>query len=193
MTHRQRILTVFRHGQPDKVPTHFINIDDIRPFLERLGLKDRQELARHFDLGIRRVWPEYRKEMSAEDRDRLNTGLYDDFKPLSPFGTSGGGESYSAEAGFPHPFAGAQSVSDIEAFAWPNPDDWDYSGIEAAIDGFHGEYAIMLGSWNPVFDQVLDFFSMDTALMNLHLRPDLIEATVERVTSFWYEVYTRYF
>jgi uroporphyrinogen decarboxylase len=193
MTHRQRILTVFKHQLPDKVPVHFINIDDIRPYLDHLGLKDREELTRHLDLGIRRIWPVYRRDMSAEDRDRLSTGLYDDFKPLSPFGTSGGGESYSAEAAYPHPFAHAESVSEIEAYPWPDPDDWDYSCIEPAIDAFHQEFAIMLGSWNPVFDQVLDFFSMDTALINLHLRPDLIEATVERVTSFWYEVYKRYF
>jgi uroporphyrinogen decarboxylase len=193
MTHRDRILTVFRHEVPDRVPLHFINIDDIRPYLERLGLKDREELALRFDIGIRRIWPRYRREMSDADRDRLATGLYDDFKPISPFGTSGGGETYSAQGDYPHPFAEADSIRDIERFPWPDPDDWDCGGIESAIDALGGRYAIMLGSWSPVFDQVLDFFSMDQALVNIRLRPDLIEATVERVTGFWYALYERYF
>jgi uroporphyrinogen decarboxylase len=193
MTHRERILTVFRHGLPDKVPIHFINIDDIGPYLRRFGLNDREELACRLDIGIRRIWPVYRKQMSAADQERLNTGLYDDFKPLSPFGTSGGGETYSAQADYAHPFEDVDSVRDIERHPWPDPDDWDYSGVAAAIQALRGRYAVMLGSWSPIFDQVLDFFSMDRALMNVRLRPDLIEAVVEHVTSFWCALYKRYF
>ena len=193
MTRRERILSAIHHEIPDQIPIHFINIDEIGPYLEHFAVEDKEELADVLGICIKRVWPEYKKELSEVEANRLSTGLYEDFKPIGLFGTSGGGDSYSIAAGNPMPFYDVETVEEIESYDWPDPDNWDFSRIEEKIDNLEGEYAVMLGSWNPILDQVFDFYSMDRAMMHLHLRPDLIEATIAHVEDFWLRFYRNYF
>jgi uroporphyrinogen decarboxylase len=91
------------------------------------------------------------------------------------------------------PFYSVETVGEIDSYSWPDPDNWDFSRIEDKIDKYNGAYAIMLGSWNPILDQVFDFFSMDKAMMFLHLRPDLIEAAIAHIEDFWLRFYRKYF
>lgn len=193
MLNRERILTVIEHNLPDRVPLHFINIDEIAPYLELYGAKDREELADRIGICIKRIWPDYRKELSEDEANRLNTGLYEDFKPIGLFGTSGGVDSYSSEAGHKMPFENIKTVKDIEDYPWPDQDDWDFTQIEEKIDKYNSRYAIMMGSWNPILDQVFDFFSMDRAMEYLYLEPGLIEATIAYIEDFWLRFYRKYF
>src|SRR5680860_1667947 len=103
MTRRERILAVIKHELPDRIPTHFINIDDISPYLQYYNLTDKEDLADKIGVCIRRIWPDYKKVLSEEEASRLNTGLYEDLKPIGLFGTSGGVDSYSNNAGHPMP------------------------------------------------------------------------------------------
>jgi uroporphyrinogen decarboxylase len=91
------------------------------------------------------------------------------------------------------PFSGIKTIKEIENYTWPNPDDWDFRKISEKIDKYNNQYAIMLGSWNPIFDQVLDFFSMDKAMEYLYLQPKLIEATIAYVEDFYLKFYRKYF
>ncbi|TFG59139.1 MAG: hypothetical protein E4H36_14370, partial [Spirochaetales bacterium] len=193
MTYRERLLRVMNHELPDEVPAHFINIDDITPYLAYYKAADKEELADKLGVCIRRIWPDYRKELSEAEANRLSTGLYEDFKPLGLFGTSGGADSYSIESGNPMPFYRIESTKEIDAYSWPDPDDWDFSRVAAKIDRYGNRYAIMLGSWNPILDQVFDLFSMDKALMYFYLRPDLLEAAIMRIEDFWLRFYKKYF
>ncbi len=193
MTNRQRILATINHELPDEIPTHFINIDEISPYLQHYNLVTKEELADEIGVCIRRIWPDYKKELSEVEANRLNTGLYEDLKPIGLFGTSGGVDSYSAEAGHAIPFFDIKTVKEIENYTWPNPDDWDFSKINDKIEKYNNRYAIMLGSWNPIFDQVFDFFSMDKAMEYLYLQPKLIEATIANIEDFYLKFYRKYF
>ncbi len=193
MTFRQRILTTINHDLPDRIPAHFINIDEISPYLEYYSLKNKEELADRLGVCIRRIWPDYKKELSEEEANRLNTGLYEDLKPIGFFGTSGGVDSYSAEAGHKMPFSDIQTLKEIENYSWPDPDDWDFSKISTKIDKYENQYAVMLGSWNPILDQVFDFFSMDKAMEYLYLKPEMIESTIVFIEDFYLKFYKKYF
>jgi uroporphyrinogen decarboxylase len=193
MTKRERILATIKHELPDKIPTHFINIDEISPYLQYYNLADKEDLADKIGVCIRRIWPDYKKALSEEEANRLNTGLYEDLKPIGLFGTSGGVDSYSAKAGHLIPFANIKTAKEIEKYKWPDPDDWDFSKISDKIDKYNNQYAIMLGSWNPIFDQVLDFFAMDKAMEYLCLQPKLIEATIAHIEDFYLKFYRKYF
>jgi len=193
MTKRQRILKTINHELPDRIPVHFINIDDISPYLKHFGLKNKEELADELGVCIRRIWPDYKKELSPEEQNRLNTGLYEDMKPIGLFGTSGGVDSYSSEAGHEMPFRNIDSIKEIEKYNWPDPEDWDFSKIEDKITKYNNGYAIMLGSWNPILDQVFDFFALDRAMEYFYLKPGLIEATISYIEDFYLRFYRKYF
>ncbi len=193
MTHKQRILATINHDLPDRVPAHFINIDEIAPYLKYYNLKNKEELADKLGVCIRRIWPDYKKKLNEEEANRFSTGLYEDLKPIGLFGTSGGVDSYSAEAGHMMPFSNVHTVKEIEDYSWPDPDDWDFSQISTKIDKYKNQYAIMLGSWNPIFDQVLDFFSMDKAMEYLYIQPKMIESSIAHIEDFYLKFYQKYF
>lgn len=190
MNQRDRVLTAIKHDLPDGIPGHLLNIDDVRPYLEFFGFQTRQELLDHFQIGIRRVRPDYKKPVNEPWAKYM---LFDDLKPISFFGTSGGSTVYD-EVIEHRVFHDAEDVSEIDAYNWPDStDDWDFDVVPAIIDDYGGRYATMIGAWNPVWCQVYDFFSMEKTLENIHLRPALIEAAIAHIEAFYLQFYNAYF
>lgn len=113
------------------------------------------------------------------------------------WGTWDGLETYT-EA-FPRPLASAESVADVEAYAWPDPDWFDYSAMTwqgqklpvAKWVRQTQDYARIVGGWNPVFSRVMELYGFETGLTNVALRPDLIRATVAQIGAFLEVYYQR--
>lgn len=117
------------------------------------------------------------------------------------WGTLSGPNSYSDE--LPSPLANAETIEDIHAHAWPDPDWFDYQRVGVPyqqpdtsqdLAGWaqsHPDYVRVVGGWNPVASRVMDMFGMQTGLTNLALCPDLIEAAVEHIGEFLEEYYKR--
>ena len=164
---RKRVLAAINHEIPNAVPGHFLNIDDVRPYFKHYGFKNRQQLLEHFQIGIRRVRPNYRKPVNEPWAEHM---LFDDLKPISFFGTSGGTTVYD-EVIEHRPFHDVETLDKIEAYPWPqSTEDWNFNVVPEIIDSYQGKYATMIGAWNPVLCQVYDFFSMEKTLINLCLR-----------------------
>ena len=104
---------------------------------------------------------------------------------------------------YPRPLREAQSVSDIHAHRWPEPDWYDYSRLGwkgdtaeqvLPVAGWarrHASFARTVHAWMPVFTNIMDLFGMEVGLVNLATRPDLIEATVGHIEEFLLEYYER--
>lgn len=189
MNPRERILTVIKHEIPDQIPAHALNIDDIRPYLKYLNLKDKYELADYFGMCIKRVWPDYSEP--AVESDLIP--LFDDAKPLTPFGTSGTGGGYNKSTNVLRTFENTEDVKEIEQYNWPDINKWDFSPVKKRIEEYKGKYAIMVGSWNPIVCQLFDFFGMENCMVNMYLNPQVIEATLAHIENFYLEYYRRYF
>lgn len=113
------------------------------------------------------------------------------------WGTWEGLETYSEL--LERPLRYAESVSDVDSHAWPDPDWFDYQRVgwfwhtpdtaEPIADWSrrHGDYARLLGVWNPVFSRVMDLFGMEAGLVNLAARPDLIDAAVGHIGDYLVE------
>ncbi len=92
-------------------------------------------------------------------------------------------------------FANAESVEEIEAFAyWPNPDyvnfNWflfQHSMVEAK------DYAVFSGTWAPVWHILMDFFGMENCFVKMYTHPDVIKAVMKKMVDFYLEVYRRFF
>jgi len=91
--------------------------------------------------------------------------------------------SYSS-ASTKRPFEEIDSVKEIESFPWPDPLWLDYDAIAAEME-LYPDKAIIAPDWSPIFGTVCEFFGMENALVNLLINPDLIEATIEKVTDYY--------
>ena len=118
------------------------------------------------------------------------------------WGTWSGISTYYDESD--RPLRSAETVANIDAHRWPDPDWFDYDRVFDFRDtpethvpvaqwaARHSDFARHAGSWNPVFCRVMDLFGMETGLMHLADRPDLIHATVAHIAEFLEEFYRRF-
>jgi uroporphyrinogen decarboxylase len=120
---------------------------------------------------------------------------------INIWGTWSGPNSYTDV--LMRPLAKAESVSDIHAHQWPDPDWFDYTLVgvpyqqpdkELALvewASLKSDYVKVIGGWSPIASRVLDLFGMETGLMNLAARPELIHATMGHISDFMEEYYLR--
>ena len=82
------------------------------------------------------------------------------------------------------------TVEDVESYSWPKTEWFDFSTL---IEDCHRyrDYAVMCGGWAPLLSRVFELFGMEKALIYLYERPDLIHATIAKVTDFYYEFYDK--
>lgn len=104
---------------------------------------------------------------------------------------------------FDRPLKSVETVADIEAYAWPDPNWFDYTHvgwIHDDADAYlpvsqwaerHCGYARVGVAFELVFTRILDLFGMETGLMHMATRPDLIQATVAHIGEFLEEHYRR--
>ena len=117
------------------------------------------------------------------------------------WGTWEGLETYYD--GLDRPLRFADSVAAIEAYAWPDPDWFDYETLGWYYDppeayrpmsawvARHAEQARVIGGWSPVFCCLMDLFGMETGLRSLVERPDLVRAALAHMGEFYEEYYRR--
>lgn len=78
-----------------------------------------------------------------------------------------------------HPLAKAEAPGDIERFDWPNPGDWDVSGMREQCERWRG-YPIVGACYEP-FNLYCHLRGMEQALADLIDNPGIAEAALERI------------
>ena len=92
----------------------------------------------------------------------------------------------------PGVFAECESVKEVEAFDWPNPDYLDFSTTLANIDdAITEDLAVFGGMWCPFFHVVCDFFGMENYFIKMHTHPAVVEAVTEHIVEFYLEANKR--
>ena len=101
------------------------------------------------------------------------------------------------------PFSNIDSIDQVHAHRWPDPDWFDYARVgkfEDSPDQFppveewakrFSDYARMVGGFNPVFSRILDMCGMQQGLFLMAARPDLVEAMVGHIADFLEEFHRR--
>jgi len=105
--------------------------------------------------------------------------------------------------GIPRPLRSAETVAEVDAYPWPDPDWFDYDRLGWLLDppeaympvaewaGRYSDYARLAGGWSPIFSRAMDLFGMETGLLHVASRPELIEAASARNADFLEEYYRR--
>jgi uroporphyrinogen decarboxylase len=146
-------------------------------------------------------WPALHAYFGTDSEEALRVKLDDDFRWISPQFFPG---SYQHPQGKPMfeaafgkidhtaPLADCETVEEVEAFEFPSA---EYLHFDAALEALRnaGPYYRASGFWTCFYHDVMDLFGMEAYMMNMMLRPDLVEAVTDHVCSFYYEANERFF
>ena len=178
MTSRERVLTTFEFGEPDRVPTWLgASPEFINKAINELDLHNEEELLQLFGDDFRRVTAPY----MHEDPD----GAED-----TPFGIPRAGIGYGMATHNPLSEAG---MADIEAYHWPAPDNIDISKIRSDAEKHNEHYAILGGDWSPFWHDLTDLLGMENMFIKMYTEPELVERILEKIMNYYMEVNTRIF
>jgi uroporphyrinogen-III decarboxylase len=181
LTSKERVLAAFEHVEGDRVPVWCGASAEFWLKAKReLALGD-EELRVRFGDDFRRVWARYAGP---------------EF-PLSPGATCRtvfGIERHGMGYGMPlsHPLAKA-TLADVEAYPWPDPAWTDVSNVRDDAVTYKAQYAILGGDWSPFWHDAIDLFGMDGLMIKMYEEPDLVDAAMNHILDYYFEVSRRVF
>jgi uroporphyrinogen decarboxylase len=185
MTPRERWQALLAGEKPDRVPTDYWATDEVTSRLMReLHCNTREDLyaTLNIDAPIKLNPPRrVTRQLGGTTPDEWGVG----WKPVD-YGTG----IYLEEAN--HPLADVSRVEEIHTYPWPNPDDlaWDYFRRE--IEQIPGHRALQAGSYEP-FMLYCSMRGIEQAYTDLLLAPEIAEAALGHIFSYYYEVNQRIF
>lgn len=164
MTSKERMLAVFAHAEPDRVPVDYLANPGIdRRLKDHFGLDagDSEGLRQALGVDLRAVGPPY-----------IGPKLYEDFgdRQVDDWGIhrrliENPSGAYWDYCDFPLKDADVETVA---SWPMPSPDDYDYSGVAEACRRF-GQYAVYVG--NPGLACIINtagfLRTMEQALVDL--------------------------
>ena len=208
MTPRERVLAAMNGEELYPVPIDVFE-NGVHPglrakLLKHFGLPpdDNEGLLKAFGACIRWARPLYIGPPLEESNSHVP--VYPATKMVKDiWGTWGEGAATYYD-GLPRPLLKAETLADVEAHPWPNPDWFDYGMVGWIMDPpeaylpiakwakRNADYARLAGGWSPIFSKVMDMFGMETGLLNIAARPEVIEATIAHIGDFLEEYYRRF-
>ncbi len=106
-------------------------------------------------------------------------------------GKIGYGSGHYDEVCF-NPLAAATTLDDLEAYAWPQADWFDYSQMKAAAATRHATHAVACG-YMAIFYHHNLLRGLETSLMDPLLEPDFTHHLLGRLSDFFFEHHKRMF
>ena len=177
MNSRERILTVFEHEQPDRVPCWCGASDEFWAKAKKeLGLDD-EGLRLRFRDDFRRVFAEYAGPEFPLDHENAT------YRTI--FGIERDGIGYGQP--LTHPLADA-TLSDVESYPWPDPAWMDVSKIKAAAEAYNGQFAILGGNWSPFWHDAIDLFGMENLYIKMYSEPEVVDAVLKHSVDYYFQV-----
>ena len=181
MNSRERVLTVFEHQEPDRVPCWCgASVEFWSKIKNELNLDDEELLVRLGD-DFRRVFAEYvGPELTVSEGSTYKT----------VFGIERAGLGYGQPLS--HPLADA-TLKEVNDYPWPDPNWMDVSKIKTTAQTYNGEYAIMGGEWSPFWHDAIDLLGMENLYIKMYSEPEIVEAVFDHIVGFYFEVSKRTF
>jgi uroporphyrinogen decarboxylase len=178
---RERVLTVFAHQQPDRIPCWCgASVEFWTKAKNQLHLDD-EGLRRRFGDDFRRIYAGY-----AGPEMPVSAGCT--YKTI--FGIERTGLGYGQPTH--HPLADA-SLKQVHDYPWPEPKWMDVSKIKSEAQKYKGRYAILGGDWSPFFHDAIDLLGMENLFLKMYSEPELADAVFTHIVDYYFEVSKRIF
>lgn len=185
MNSKERVLAAIKRVEPDRVPVDLWALSPVTDSLRAyFGVGDDEGARRALGVDLRSVWPAYvGPPLLTYDDGSWNDwwGLHK--KMIGPF-----------EEVVKPPLGEAQTLADVEAHPWPDPDWFDYDGLRPACETL-AEYMLVIRDPGPnatcVLRLAMFLRGMEQFMMDLVVSPNLAQAIIEQVEAFYLELNRR--
>ncbi len=175
-------MTALEHRRPDRVPRDFWAEEPTwRRLFEHVGYADKDRLLDELDIDVRHV------DVPAPPERAVGGGVFQNFwgeryvyrsTPWGPMREDVRGA-----------LAEATSLSELEAFTWPTPDQFDYSQLAAQCDRC-GDRAILYG-FADVWQRPALVRGWEGMFIDMVERPAWAHFLSQTFTDFYRADYTR--
>ena len=208
MNPKERVLAAMNGEAIFPVPTDVFE-NGVHPELRRrlaqhfgFAESDNESLMQSFGASIRWCRPLYIGPALEESDSHVP--VYPATRMVKDIWGTWGEAAATYYDGLPRPLQNVESVADINAYPWPNPDWFDYSQVGWIMDEPEAyvpvaqwaekfaDYAKLGGGWSPIFSKAMDMYGIEQGLMCIAERPDLMEATIRHIGEFLEEYYRRF-
>jgi uroporphyrinogen decarboxylase len=177
MNSRQRVLAVFEHELPDRVPCWCgASVEFWEKAKNQLGLDD-EPLRLRFRDDFRRVFAEY---AGPEFPLQHEEATY-----RTPFGIERRGYGYGQP--LTHPLADA-TVQQIHDYPWPDPAWMDVPKIKETAQAYQGQFAILGDDWSPFWHDAIDLIGMENLYIKMFSEPQVIDAVLKHLVDYYFQV-----
>jgi uroporphyrinogen decarboxylase len=186
MTNRDRVIAAFKHEELETVPAYVRIIENWESHLGYFKVENQDDLFNKLGNTIRSFVPDNLSRKSIIPITNVDRQVTID---VSIWGVP---EEFAGTYSdtIPRPLGHAQSVKDIENFAWPSPHTWDFSGMNEKLKS-ETSLARLSPSWMPVFSRLAEMFGMERTLTDLYLNRPLIEAALKHIDDFYTEFFQK--
>jgi len=185
MTPRERWLALLEGKPADRIPTDYQATAEVTArLLRELKCADEDELWRRLHVDSRRfVESKWKLPHHPDDPEADMWGVR--YQSVD-YGTG----AYEEPAY--RPLAESQTVAEVHAHRWPDPDDFDYAVISRALDEDDSYYPIHSCCYEP-FLLCCYLRGLEQAFEDLVLHPELADAILGHIFDFYYEHQRRCF
>jgi hypothetical protein len=180
MTSRERVLAAINHEPCDRVPTDLWLTPEIQQALmEHFATEDWSLVLGEPGIdGIAGAGLAYTGPPRV-DLDGVETGLWG-VRPGKEIRLPTGGAYWEAQE---PPLATVTEIAELDDVDWGSPADYDFAAAAEALRRAREKQVPSAGYMAPFVD-IWDLYGLETALLNIALRPKLIEAALERTMAY---------
>jgi len=174
---KERVLLAIDGKPTDRAPADYHGLVSVTEgLIEKLGVKDKEELLQHLGVDMRRINCGHRQPVSEPDESGYITTMWgpknrekdpDDGKPnyISPFNEE-------------------TTLDDVHAHNWPDPDKIDYSQVKEQCLEHHGKYALFGSPWCPFFHEAGWIIGQEDFYIWMHTKPEVTHAIIDHVVDY---------
>ena len=184
MNSKERVLTSLSWQEPDRVPVQIYLTPEMR--IELSNHFKGQSIVECLGIDFRSVGPTYRGEL-RRPHDGITYDMWGSGYRHIEHGSAG-----TYDEAVVLPLAELRSMDAVDAYPWPNPDDFDYSGIAQQCERVQG-FAICIGgaSFPDIVNGVSRGRGMEQVLIDIAVRDEIGMAIIDKRVDICHEMLRR--
>jgi len=191
LSSRERVLRAVARQETDRLPVDlWVTSSSEKRLMEHLGCASGEDLRRQLGIDLRTVFPRY-----VGPALKTATGYEEDVWGVGRSLVRTARASYMEVSHTP--LADARTVEDLDAYAWPKADWFDYQELSARLRQDRGEHAIVIcdarTNRTTVLHQAIYLMGMERVMMELAAGAEFMEELFKRISAVYLAINERIF
>lgn len=190
MTSKERVRAALSHQKPDRVPVAFEATHKVvEKLLKRYNLTTKEDLLKKFDVDIYPISAKYNGRKLKKYKDEHGREVKENYWGFENTMHETELDSYGVTTFYP--LKGVETVEEVEAYNFPNADDFDYTPITNFCKS-HPDKAIIIGHEGP-FQIVTNLLPMEEFFILMLEEPEVAAKILEKMNEFELAYYEKCF